>query len=369
MVRELGFGGTERQLTETARFLDRSRFEPHVGCLIPQGVRRADVDAAKVPLLTLAVPSFANVAAIRGAFELGRYIREHRIEIAHTFDAPMNVFGVPTARIAGTPIVLSSQRGHRSLTTPAFRRILRGLDRVVDGVVVNCDAMRRHLVEDEGTKPDRIHICYNGIDTKVYFPAPAQRPEKFAGRLVIGVVCALRPEKGLDTLLKAFASVLRESPSIRLLIVGSGSEEQSLKQLAMDLGVLNACHFEPGAQDVVPWLRYIDIFVLPSLSEALSNSLMEAMACGCCPVASRVGGNPELVTPGKSGLLFEAADPEGLADCLRTLVADEDLRRRMAETSMNRIHTEFTHRVASDQMGEIYESMLASRRLKTSAKS
>ncbi len=359
MVRELGIGGTERQLTETARFLDRDRFEPHVACLIPQGVRRADVDAANVPLLTLSVPSFATFTAIRGALGLGRYIRDHRIEIAHTFDAPMNVFGVPTARMARTPIVLSSQRGHRSLTTPTFRRILRGLDRVVDGVVVNCDAMRRHLVEDEGTRSDRIHICYNGVDTGVYFAAPAERPLNLSGRVVIGVVCGLRPEKGLDTLIKAFASVLAESPELRLLIVGSGSEERALKELAMGLGVMASCHFEPGTQDVVRWLRYIDIFVLPSLSEALSNSLMEAMACGCCPVASRVGGNPELVTPGRNGLLFEAADPDGLANCLRTLVADADLRRRMADASKNRIHTEFTHRVASDRMGEIYESMLA----------
>jgi glycosyltransferase involved in cell wall biosynthesis len=359
MVRALGIGGTERQLAETARFLDRSRFEPHVACLVPEGVRRADIDRAKVPLLTLKVPSFARFSAVQGAFELGRYIRDHEIKIAHTFDGPMNVFGAPTARMAGTPIVLSSQRGHRSLTTPTFRRLQRGLDRIVDGVVVNCDAMRRHLVEEEGTRPDRIHICYNGIDTEVYFRAPAERPEKLAGRIVIGVVCALRPEKGLDTLLKAFASVLRESPSIRLLMVGSGSEEKSLKQLAVSLGVMEACHFEPGTQNVVPWLRYIDIFVLPSLSEALSNSLMEAMACGCCPVASTVGGNPELVAAGRNGLLFEPGDDADLATQLRTLIANSELRHQMAEASAQRIHTEFTHQVASDRMGQIYEDMLA----------
>lgn len=359
MVRSLGLGGTERQLTETARFLDRDRFEPHVACLVPEGIRRPELQAAAVPLLTLSVPSFAKPAALRGALQLGRYIHKHNIQIAHTFDVPMNVFGVPAARLARTTIVLSSQRAHRSLTTPTFRRILRGLDSIVDGVVVNCDAMRRHLIDEEGTRADRIHICYNGIDTDVYYPAPSERPANLANAVVVGVVCALRPEKGLPTLVQAFASALPHFPALRLLIVGSGPEEQSLKQLAASLGVMEFCHFEPGTREVAHWLRYMDIFVLPSLSEALSNSLMEAMACGCCPVASRIGGNPELVEPEHTGLLFDAGDVAGLSQHLRTLATNEEARKLMAATAAARIHSEFTHRAASARMAEIYTEMLA----------
>ena len=174
MVRALGAGGTERQLTETARFLDRSRFQPHVGCLIPEGFRQVELELAGVPVLSIPVQSFASAAAVRGALQIGRYIRAHDIRIVHTFDVPMNVFGVPSALLARTPIVLSSQRAHRSLTTPMFRRILRRLDGVVDGIVVNCEAMRRHLIDDEHAPADRIHVCYNGIDTGVYFPALSQ---------------------------------------------------------------------------------------------------------------------------------------------------------------------------------------------------
>jgi glycosyltransferase involved in cell wall biosynthesis len=143
------------------------------------------------------------------------------------------------------------------------------------------------------------------------------------------------------------------------VIVGSGPEEQPLKQLASSLGVMDACHFEPGTKDVAKWLRFMDIFVLPSLSEALSNSLMEAMACGCCPVASRVGGNPELVEPGRTGALFEPGDITGLADQLRLLASDTEGRQRMGAASAARIHSEFTHRAASARMGAIYESMLS----------
>ena len=362
MVRSLGLGGTERQLTETARFLDRNRFEPHVACLVPTGIRRSEIDAARVPLLPLSVPSFASVAAVRGALQLRRYIHGHRIQIAHTFDVPMNIFGVPSARFARTPVVLSSQRAHRSLTTPTFRKILRRLDRIVDGVVVNCEAMQTHLVEEEGTPPGKIHICYNGIDTDVYFPAPAKRPEMLSGTTVIGVVCALRPEKGLPSLARAFAEVRSRFPAIKLLVVGSGPEEQGLRELASTLGITDDCHFEPGTSDVVRWLRYIDIFVLPSLSEALSNSLMEAMACACCPVASRVGGNPELVEPNATGLLFEPGNIGELAQCLTALLSNDSARKRMGDEAARRIHSQFTHRAASARMADIYSLMLANLR-------
>jgi glycosyltransferase involved in cell wall biosynthesis len=358
MVRALGVGGTERQLTETARFLDRDRFTPHVGCLVADGLRKAEIEQAGVPLFTLPVSSFVNLSVLQGAWQLASFIRRHAIQVVHTFDVPMNLFGTLPARLARTPVVLSSQRAHRDLTPPAGHRLLRLVDRIVDGVVVNCEAMSQHLQADEGVAANRIYVCRNGIDTEIYHPVRVERPEFLKAGVVIGVVCALRPEKGLGTLVEGFAAVHREFPSARLVIVGSGSEEERLKQQVSALGIAGSCHFEPATRDVARWLGCMDIFVLPSLSEALSNSLMEAMACGCCPVASRVGGNPELVIPGSTGLLFEAGNAEDLAARLRLLIENEELRRRYAEASAHLIATEFTHCAAAKRMGEIYDANL-----------
>jgi glycosyltransferase involved in cell wall biosynthesis len=120
-----------------------------------------------------------------------------------------------------------------------------------------------------------------------------------------------------------------------------------------------ACHFQPAVPNVAPWLRAMDIFVLPSLSEALSNSLMEAMGCGCCPVASRAGGNPELVTDGESGLLFPVGDAEALAARLALLLDDPPYRRRLAAQAERRIQEHFTREQAARAMGEIYQEFLA----------
>ena len=113
-----------------------------------------------------------------------------------------------------------------------------------------------------------------------------------------------------------------------------------------------------ATSDVVPWLRALDIFVLPSRSEALSNSLMEAMACGCCPVASDIGGNPELVIPMKTGLLFRQGDAADLAAKLELLAADPALRRSSAARAAAKIAAEFSLQAAGRRMGEIYLSLL-----------
>ena len=119
------------------------------------------------------------------------------------------------------------------------------------------------------------------------------------------------------------------------------------------------CHFQPAVGNVAPLLRAMDIFVLPSLSEALSNSLMEAMGCGCCPVASRTGGNPELVKDGETGLLFPVGDAEALASRLALLLDGPEDGRRLGAQAERRMRGHFTREQAARTMGGIYEEFLA----------
>ena len=356
MVRELGIGGTERQLVETARFLQRGgRFVPHVGCFRPHGLRRSDLELAGVPILHLPVYSLKSPAVVSAARQLIRYIHLQHIQIVHSFDTPLNVFAVPVVRLAGTAAVVSSQRGHRGLTTLWLKRLLRITDCMVDAVVVNCESMRKYLVQEEHVPAHKVRLCYNGIDVERYQRRAAVTP-LFPGRLVIGTVCALRPEKGLDTLIRAFAKV--RDLGAALAIVGSGPEERCLRALCSQLGVDADCHFEPATTQVAEWLSGIDIFVLPSRSEALSNALMEAMACGCCPIASQVGGNPELIDHGRNGLLFRVDDVGELASQLSELLSDGDRRKRFAEAAAAAIRSRFTFAQAASAMQGIYESVL-----------
>lgn len=367
MARELGPGGTERQLTEIARALDRSRFDAHVACF-HEGIRSEELRRAGIQVVRLPVTSFMKPNALRGAWQLGSYLRRHRIQIVHTFDYPLNCFGVPVARAFRTPIVLSSQRAHRELTPGSYRKILRLTDKLVDGIVVNSEAVRRDLIDSEHLPPSLLHLCYNGIDLSRFHPQARRRVPALAdASIVIGVVCVLRPEKGLPVLLKAFAQSNAAGEPARLLIVGSGSELPGLQALAKELKIHDRCIFQPAVSDVAPWLESIDVFVLPSLSEALSNSLMEAMASGCVCIASETGGNPELIRHCDTGLLFRPGDPDDLAAKLDCIIANEPLRVKLGRASTRLIHEQFSLSASAARMAEIYESFLDQKKKNSSS--
>lgn len=363
MIRELNLGGSERQMTEVARSLDRSMFEPHVGCFRAGGIRGDELRAAGVPVAEFPVHSYKSWSAVAGARLVARYIREHGIRLVHTFDYPMNVFGMPVTHFLTRAAAVSSQRAHRELTPGVYGRLQRATDRYVDGIVVNCEFLKRHLIADYQVPERRIYLCYNGIDLATFQPqGDSVRGRAFdAGALVIGVVCSLRPEKGLLTLLEAFASIRQVRPGLKLALVGSGPMLGPLQARARELSIAQDCVWQPGTAEVAAWLRSIDIFALPSLSEAFSNSLMEAMACGCCCVASNVGGNPELIEDGVRGLLFEKANAASLATALQRLIADDELRRSLAAQGCRFLHERFSIQASAARMGEIYLQILEKR--------
>jgi glycosyltransferase involved in cell wall biosynthesis len=278
--------------------------------------------------------------------------------LVHTFDTPSNLFGVPAARLARTRVVLSSQRAYRQLTPPFGRRLLRITDHMADGVVVNCQALVRHMVVDEGLEDRRVLLCHNGIDTGIFQPGPAVLRSTVLkdAELVIGVVCGVRAEKGLDVLLQSFARIA--APGRRLVIVGSGPLQSEIEALSSRLSLQSYCHFEPATNAVTDWLRAIDVFVLPSRSEALSNSLMEAMACGCAVIASDTGGNPELVSHDSTGLLFPSGDVEALASALARLADNPSLRASLGSRAASFIREHFTLAQAAQRMAAIYREKL-----------
>ena len=359
----LDAGGTERQLTEMARALDRSRFEPHVGSFHPEGLRGDELQAEDVPVTQFAVRSFCSPSTLGAALAMRRYLHQHRIDLVHTYDFPTNIFGVPTARACRIPVVISSQRSYRGLMPDIYRRLLRFTDRVVDGIVVNARAIERTLITEEKVPPERLHLCYNGLQTEIFFPRPSG-PVAAVDVVTISSLSVLRPEKSLETLIEAFAHVRSLFPRTELVIVGGGPKLQELQALAARLGLGASCRFEPVTRQVAERLRRMDIFVLPSLSAALSNSLMEAMACGCCVVASDVGGNSELVADGKTGLLFRAGDVAHLKEKLCLLLSQPGLRHRYAEAGARFIRENFSLEASVRRMESIY-SLLWERRYRT----
>lgn len=320
----------------------------------------AAVNAAGVPVHVFPVSSFRRPHAVVQGIRLARFIRQQRFDLVHSFDPPATVFVTPFARLSRQGKVLSSMRSHRDLNSAGMRRLLRVTDRLVDGIVVNCKSVEAHLQNDEAVPTDLIHRCYNALDLDQFHPRDRARVPEFRGsETVIGTVCSLRPEKGLPVLVDAFARISPGRRDLRLAIVGSGPESDLLKQQVAQTGCSDRVVFVPEATDVARLLRGIDIFVLPSYSEALSNSLMEAMACGCCPVATRVGGNVELVDQDRTGLLFAPGDSAQLSACLNKLLDQPDVAADMARAARDRMEREFSMTASMTRMASIYETILA----------
>lgn len=360
LVRELGIGGCERDVTKLALAIDRTKFTPHVG-YFHEGFRTPELRAAGVPLVQFPVRSFKDASFWRGARQFGAYVRRHGIPLVHAWDIPLSIFTAPVARFYRVPVLVTSMLGHRDLFGRLDRCLLRLSDRLSPNILVNSEAVRRHMIDSEHVPARKIFVNHNGYDPAIFFPpppGPRPRPAALAGApLVIGTVCALRPEKNIALLLAAFARLRR--PDVRLAIVGGGPLESGLRQQARTLGIEAACHFEPARSDVADWFRGFDVFVLPSLSESFPNALLEAMACGCASVATRVGGVPELLEDGRDGRLISSGDESTLVAVLEQMLTDDAGRRRLGEAAATRAARQFPMPVHARRIEAYYEGLLA----------
>jgi sugar transferase (PEP-CTERM/EpsH1 system associated) len=203
---------------------------------------------------------------------------------------------------------------------------------LIDRYVTVSKDIERFLVDRIGIAPARITQIYNGVDTERFSPSPSKPvdrlPREFQrdGLILVGTVGRIQPVKDQATLLRAFSTLLTSQPDLRerlrLAIVGDGPLLSDLRALSTSLGIDSLTWF-PGALENVPdVLRSLDVFVLPSLNEGISNTILEAMATGVPIIASSVGGNVELVEEGVSGRLFPAGDAGGLARLLGEFTSD-----------------------------------------------
>jgi glycosyltransferase involved in cell wall biosynthesis len=357
-VRELNYGGIERDVTKIALKIDSSQFQPHVASYQAHGMRFEELKAAGIPFLHLPVVSLRSLTALYAANRLRQYIRQQRIRLVHAYDASA-VLVAPVSRAVRVPAVLSSTLGYRDLLDRRTRRQARWTDKIVDTIVVNCEAMRRHMIDDEHVGSEKVELCYNGVDTSQFHPECRSQPGSVAdASVVVGAICVLRPEKALDLLQEAFARIRHVRPGMKLRIVGSGTELSRLEANGRRLGLHDDCQFMPATRAVPEMLLGIDIFVLPSSSEAFSNGLLEAMACGCAVIGSRVGGTPELIGNSERGLLFQPGDAADLASKLTNLIVDEPLRRELGARAAEFTREKLSIEIAARRMAAIYELVL-----------
>lgn len=331
-------GGTEGQFVELACRLDRCRWDVDVACVRPEGPLRSRLEAAGFQPWRCGPDSFKSAKLIGAVVALARRMRARGIAVVHSFDFYTNILALPAGRLAGVPAVIASQRNLGNLRPPTQQMMHTLSLRLAGHILVNSDAVRAHVQQSRGIHPNRVTVISNGVDLTRFLPSSV--PSHGTGFLV-GALSNLRSEKGLADLIRAAAMVRDAWPDARFVIWGEGPLRRELEDQVRSLGLMASVTLPGSTATPEAMLRDLDVFVLPSLSEACSNGLIEAMATGLPVVATSVGGNPGLVEDEITGLLVPPGDSPALAKAISRLIEDRALAARLGEQARARAQVTF----------------------------
>jgi L-malate glycosyltransferase len=297
----------------------------------------------------LHVSKLASLHGIQGLVRARNWMRARALDLIVTFFKDANLVGTIGARLAGVPAISNRRNlGEGYWHTPGELRLLRAINRITTAYIANSEAIREYTIRAEGVKPDAIGVIPNAVDLDRFYPPRGEMRDSCRRRLgvsdgfLIGCVANLRPIKGIDVLLQAFAAsdVLRQHG--RLVLVGSGPEDVALRKMATELAIMSRVVFLGSREDVPDVIRALDVAVLCSDAESSPNAVLEYMATGLPIVATAVGGVPELLQAGQAGLVVEPRCPEALRNAIETLYKSPDRREALGQTARRRAETEFS---------------------------
>jgi sugar transferase (PEP-CTERM/EpsH1 system associated) len=353
LVAALNIGGLEMVVLDLVRFAD-CRFRLHVLCLDDRGALAPRFEALGVAVESL---DAGNRGRGKTLLRLIGRLAELRPDVLHTHNPRPHLLGVIAGRAAGVPVVVHTKHGRnypeRRRAVLLNRLAAQFTDRVVP-VSADAGQVARQI---EHVPAGKVHVIRNGIDLARFLPAPQCNGSR---RLIH--VARLDPIKDQATLLRAVRLIASVMPEVRLDIVGDGSARPALEQLTDSLQLRGHVRFLGFRSDVSECLAQADLFVLSSLKEGISLTLLEAMATGLPIVATDVGGNREVVSHGETGLLVPAQSPELLAAAIQTILGQPELARRMGAAGRQRVEAQFDLRQVVRQYEEMYVALLRRKR-------
>jgi glycosyltransferase involved in cell wall biosynthesis len=352
------FGGGQISLLEFLTNMDRAKYYPLVivgeeGKLINE-IERLEVECQVIPMPGL--KKLNLFMFLDGFWRIFSYAREKKVKLIHCNTSRATLYAGPIAKILGIPLIW-----HVRIPYPDNL-----LDRFLVPLCSRIIAVSRTVKSRfDGFKNAKVEVVYNGVDIKTFFSGSVKEEvrKKFhidSEDIVIGTVGRLSPEKGYEHLISAIRDVAIEYPRIKVLIVGSGSEEYRLylQEKINKLKLSSNIIFTGFYEDVPQILNCMNIYSLPSLSEGFNRSLLEAMACGLPVVATNVGGNMEVVKDGVNGLLVPSDHPVRLAAAITELLKDREKAKRMGLAGRERVEEKFSIEKNVRRTETIYEEII-----------
>jgi L-malate glycosyltransferase len=315
MTNSFETGGSERQYSVLAQNLRPKKFEVHLGCI--QRIGPFARHFGEVPEYWLG-HNLYGLKSWRTRLRLSRELRRQRIQIAQAFDFYTNLTLIPAARFARVPVVIGSQRQLGDLLSARQVRAQAAVLRWCDAVICNSRAAADRLAA-EGLSRDKLVVIGNALPAEVFAPTPAAMPHR-QGTLRVGMVARMNARyKNHSGFLRIASRISKRMPEVEFIMAGDGPLRAELEREAATLGIGDRVIFLGDRRDIAAVMASLDVAVLTSDSESLSNVILEAMASGLPVVAYGVGGNVELVNESR-GELVSAGDEAGFAAAVERLL-------------------------------------------------
>jgi glycosyltransferase involved in cell wall biosynthesis len=326
---------------------------PSLVLLDGKGDSSRALEPADCPVLRLGFRKLLSRAALPAAAQLRAYWRETGPDVLQVYFLDPSYFAIPLAKLHGIRRVVRVRNNLGYWLTRKHRVLNRLVGRWVDVSLTNSETGRRALVEDDGLAADRVAVIENGVDLEQFTGfAP---PDVTKPVVRVGCVANLRPVKNIDGLMRAAAKVIARHPNVVFEVAGGGEQRAELERLHADLRLGSRFVLRGAIADVPGFLRSVEISVLPSHSEGMSNALLESMAAGRAVVATTVGANPSVL--GETGVLVQSGDDTALADAIGGLFADPVRAARLGVAARRRVAVEFGRDAMRLRFEEFYERL------------
>lgn len=338
-------GGTEGQVLNLVQNLDKQRFYAEL-CVFRYNSNFFFTNEFPCPVKCLSINSFYDLRSVTRLVAFRKYLIKNKFDIVQTFFNETAMTLPFLLRGSGIKVI-GSRRDMGFWYTKKKLLILHHASRYINKYLVNCNAVKDSVIRNEGASPGKITVIYNGHDLKRF---EVEKNAKFLGNhnipkdsIIIGIVANLRPVKRVGDLIIAFKIVAEKFKNAILVSIGHhGGMLREYRELAEKLDISKRIIFIENTDNVLSLVKNFDVGVICSESEGLSNTIIEYMGCGVPVVATRTGGNVELVNQGETGMIIKVGDTDALGKMIIKIIENRKLQEKLTENATNAIKRKFS---------------------------